>query len=98
MSNYSDSDYAIWPKNGGGRNFKHEEGVQDGRLWRETNGLVETRWGFVVAHSWYFQNAYATSSVEMIKEGRTFTRHFGKEYTARGLVTKAKKFAAELNA
>lgn len=97
MSSYRDENYSIYPKDGGGRGFETKTGVQDEREWRETDGLVETRWGLVRAHSWYFENAYRTSSLDMIIDGRCYWRRFDKEFTARGLVTKAKQFAAELN-
>ena len=98
MTDYYDEDYSIYPKSGGGRGFEVKTGEQDGRQWRDIEGLVETPWGFVRAHSWYFENAYKSSQLEMIKDGRNYWRRFDKEFTARGLVTKAKQFAAELNA
>lgn len=98
MTSFYDESYALYPSSGSGRGFDVTSGEQDGREWREVDGLVETPWGFVRAHSWYFEKAYKSSSLEMIKDGRCYWRRFDKEFTARGLVTKAKQFAAELNA
>jgi len=89
----NDQNYALYPKSGGGRGFESKKGEQDGRIWRETEGLVETVHGLIRARSNYFEGAYSVSSLEMIFNGRLHYRRFKKEYTARGLVTKAKQFA-----
>ncbi len=97
MPDYTDKNYDLYPKTGGGRGFKTTSGTQDNREWREVDGYVETPHGFVRAHSWFFENAYRSSTVEMIKDGKNYTRRWkNREYSARGLVTKAKQFAAEL--
>ena len=96
MTKFRDQDYALYPKTGGGRWFKTEQGERDGRAWRSTEGLVETPHGFIRAYSSYLERGYQSSQVEMLRDGRHHWRRFDKEFTARGLVTKAKQFAAEL--
>lgn len=97
MPKCTDEDYAIYPKGGGGRGFKKTSGMQDNRKWRDTEGIVETHHGLVRASSWYFENIYKSSTVEMIKDGRLHYRRWNnREYSSRGLVTKAKQFASEL--
>lgn len=99
MSEYTDQDWALYPRGGSGRGFKTETGEHEGRAHRTTEGLVETPHGLVSAYSSFFQGSYKVSRVEMIKDGRVHFRRWGnKEFTARGLVTKAKQFAAELYA
>ena len=99
--NYTEEDYTLYPKTGGGRGFKIEKSVvHDQIVYRQTSGYVETPQGFCRAYSSLYlgQNGYkhVNSCLEMIKDGRVHYRRFTKEYTARGLVTKAKQFAKEL--
>ncbi len=97
MTPYQDKSYAIYPKSGSGRSFDKNEGVDsDGRRYSDIDGLVETPNGFVKAYSSFYERCYTVSCVEMIKDGRLHYRRWNKQLTARGLVTKAKQFAAEL--
>lgn len=91
-----DQVYAIFPKSGCGAGFTHFSKVQDGRLYREIKGYVETPHGFVQAYSTYFERGHISSCLKIIKAGKCHYRFFDKEYTARGLVTKAKLFANEV--
>ena len=93
---HHDQVYALFPKSGKGTGFKHVSKVCEGRLYRETKGYVETPHGFVEAYSSYFQRRHASSHLTIIKAGKCHHRFFDKEYTARGLVTKAKQFADEV--
>lgn len=88
--------YAIFPKTGRGTGFTHFSKVQDGRQYRETKGYVETRHGFVQAYSCYLYRGMVSSHLTIIRDGKCHHRYFDKEYTARGLVTKAKQFADEV--
>ena len=97
MSEFVDSDYTLYPKTGGRRGFEVKEGIADNRRYRDTDGLVETVHGIVRAYSAYFENSYKVSNLEIIKDGRLYSRRWGnKEYTARGLVMKAKQFANDI--
>ena len=97
MTKHRDQDYTLYPISGGGVDFKTKKGEQDGRAYRETDGLVATPYGYVRVWSTYFQGACRVSNLYMIKEGREYSRRFEKEFTRRGLVTKAKQFAKELH-
>ncbi len=68
MSDYSDEDYALYPKTGGGTGFEAAKNICDGRQYRDTNGLVETPYGFVRANSTYCEGSYKVSQLAMIKE------------------------------
>lgn len=99
----SDQVFALFPKTGRGTGFsERKERCSQGRLWRETTGYVETPHGFVQARSHYYergqrrQRGYKGSCLTIIKAGKSYHRFFDKEYSARGLVTKAKKFANEV--
>lgn len=97
MTIYDDQDYALYPKTGGGTTFNQVDKVtEDGRQYREVSGYVTTPQGFVRVHSSFYENRYRTSCLEMIKDSRVYYRRFDTDYTARGLVTKAKQFAKEL--
>ena len=98
MDKYTDKSYSLYPATGGGRGFKVEDKMVDGRIYRSADGWVETPQGFVRAYSSFFGNKYQSSYLEIIKKnGRTYSRRFDKEYTARGLVTKAKQFAKNIH-
>ena len=96
---HEDTTYSLYPKTGGDRGFKTETGYTDygeRRLWRSTEGWVETPHGFVRAYSGFCERSYSHSSLEIISNGKSYYRRFDKELTARGLVTKAKQFAEEV--
>ena len=46
--------------------------------------------------SFKFEGQSGVSTLEIIMHGRSYCRFFEKAYTARGLVTKAKRFAEEV--
>ena len=98
MADYEDSDYAVCPKRGRGRGFETKADVYEGKQWRETEGMVETRHCLVWAYSTFYEGSYRVSRLELVKDGRQYTRRFDRELTARGLVTKAKQFAADMYA
>lgn len=88
---------SLFPKTGKGTGFSANSGVcGKGRPWRELRGLVETVHGYVVANSFYYQGGNISSCLSIIKDGKQYHRYFDKDYTARGLVTKAKQFADEV--
>lgn len=92
-----DKCFSLFPKSGRGTGFVAKSGeCERGRPWRELRGLVETVHGYVAANSFFYQGGNISSCVSIIKDGKHYHRFFDKEYTARGLVTKAKQFAAEV--
>lgn len=95
MASY-DKNYRLYPATGGGRGFKITDKTHEGRIYRNVEGWVETPHGFVRAVSTFFQGRTRRSYVEIIKDGRSYYRWFDKDYTARGLVTKAKQFAKDI--
>lgn len=99
MSDYKDKDYSLYPKSGGGRMFKSDAKVlsdRGEREYREVHGVVETPHGFVIANSYFYEGRSQSSSLEMIRDGRSYHRYFKKYYTQRGLVTKGKQFANDV--
>lgn len=97
MIKHRDQCYSIHPKTGRGTGFKATSGAcQSGRKWRYLKGYVETVHGYVEATSNYYENGNKGSCLSIIKDGKHYHRFFDKEYTARGLVTKAKQFADEV--
>lgn len=93
---YEDSDCALYPKTGGGLCHKEETGESDGYWWVETSLMVSTTHGYVRASSWVWKNN-RRSMLDFVWNGRNYYRHFPqKAYTARGLVTQAKRFANEV--
>ena len=93
---YRYEDYALYPKDGGGRQFKNAQGEDNGKKYREITGLVATTFCFVSATSYHYERSFSMSRLEIVKDGRSYDRRFNKALTQRGLVTKAKQFAAEL--
>ena len=97
MTKYHEEDYAIFPKSGCGIGIKTDHGEAEGKPWREVDGLCETPQGFVRVHSWLWVGRYKGSDVSMIVNGRYYSRRWHNvAYSGRGLVTKAKQFAREL--
>jgi hypothetical protein len=94
---YRDEDYDLYPKDGGGRQFKNAQGEDHGKKYREITGLVATPFCFVSVTSYYHARSLNMSRLEIVKDGRSYDRRFNKAFTQRGLVTKAKQFAAELH-
>ena len=94
---HKDKCFALFPKTGRGTGFSANSGVcREGRPWRELKGLVETVHGYVAASSYYYKGGNISSCLSIIRNGIHYHRFFDKEYTARGLVTKAKQFADEV--
>ena len=94
-----DNIYNLSPKTGYGRSFEVKEGSHDGQPWKDISGVVMTPQGIVLATSsvWSTQDkTYRSSSLEMIKDGKEYSRDFRKDYSKTGLVTKAKQFALEV--
>lgn len=96
MDKYTDKSYSLYPATGGGRGFKAEDALVEGKIYRSADGWVETPRGFVRACSSFFQGSHRSSYLEIVKDGRAHIRWFDEEYTARGLVTKAKQFAKDI--
>lgn len=96
MLKYTDRNYALYPKTGGGRNFKEEEKEFEGRMHKSIDGIVETPYGFVKVYANSSGGSFEFSSLDMIKDGRIYYRRFQKFLTRKTLVTKAKQFANEL--
>jgi len=92
MSEYTDSNYTSW----GCNNHKVKEGVETGRQWKEIDSLIETKFGYVRGFSWFFQKAFKTTSLTIIKDGRIYERRFDKAYSGKYMVTLAKKFADDV--
>lgn len=96
MAQHEDESWSLYPKSGSGAGFKSEESHEDERLWRDTEGLVETPYGYVRCWSTSWQGSYKQTRLSIIKNGRMYDRRFKKEYSARGMVTKAKQFAKDV--
>ena len=94
---YTDNYCALYPKNGGARHFDKAQGDNNGYKYRDIAGLVATPFCFVRAWSCYYEGSYSVSGLEIVKDGKSYERRFDKVFTQRGLVTKAKQFAAELH-
>ena len=93
---YQDYDYALYPMSGGALNVKNEDEDNGyGEKTKITRGVVSTPFGYVLFYSYEYKN-HRFSSLEMIKDGRTYYRRFDKALTARGLTAKAKQFSNEL--
>ena len=94
---YRDEDYALYPKDGGGRQFKKDQREDYGKKYQEITGLVATPFCFVSVRSYRYGRSFNMSKLEIVKDGRSYDRRFNKAFTRRGLVTKAKQFAADLH-
>ena len=90
-THYQDSDYALYPKTGGLEDRDTDQG--DG--WQSESVLVATPHGYVRART-YQEAGYKNSFLCFIWNGRQYWRAFQKAYTARGLVTQAKRFANDV--
>lgn len=98
MKKFKDTAYKLSPPTGRGTGFNLEEGNYDnGHVWRNCRGLVETIQGLVLASSYYYGKSKKQGScLSIIKNGVQHHRFFEKEYTQKTLVTLAKKFAANV--
>ncbi|MCP4597818.1 hypothetical protein [Neptuniibacter sp.] len=96
MPKHQDENYSPYPKSGGGVAFETQEDYQDGRLWRDIEGWTQTPYGYVRCWSTSFEGSYQQTRLSIIKDGRMHDRRFNKQYTARGMVTKAKQFAKDV--
>lgn len=94
--NYTDEDYALYPKSGGGILAKTKSGFCiEKKEWIERRVIVETTYGFVIAKSNSYQS-FKTTSLKMIKDGRAYWRVFKQAYSIKHMVTLGKQFANEL--
>lgn len=93
---YTDRVYAIYPKSGSGYAVKTKYGEAANNPYREVKGFVETPHRYVYVFSWLWENRHQSSHIQIIKNGRNYIRNFNKGFSARGLTTKAKQFAAEI--
>ena len=92
---HRDEVYTVYP---GGRGFKVKEQSDDYGSYRSVNGQVHTPYGIINAWShWSSRGRRSQSSgLEIIADGFLYVRWFEKAYSARYLVTLAKRFAKEL--
>ena len=101
--NYTDTDYALYPREGGGMGIGLDEGVDDTNLsYKTVSGWVSFPQGIARVSSHHFHRLEPDginnqgSWIEVIKAGRSHIRRFDKFYRPRYLVTLAKRFAKEL--
>ena len=96
MSEYTDCDYKLSPKTGRSLKFDIDEGIESGVAWKEARGLVSTVNGYVDCFAASYEGEFEFTMLTIIKDGREYQRHFDKEYTVRGMVTKAKQFSRDV--
>ena len=59
-------------------------------------GVVFTKKGIVTVYSQCDRKNASMSRMDMVVNGRTYSRRFNRRYSKRGLVTKAKEFSSEV--
>ena len=64
--------------------------------YQEIDGYAGTRYGYVSAFS-RGTPAHGATYLYMTIDGREYCRYFDRLFTARGLITKARQFAADLH-
>lgn len=98
MKDCKDVVYSLYPATGKGTQFQStQDPVDENYIYRTTRGIVETKFGFVLAYShFYSKNQNQGSCLSIIKDGKQHHRFFKTEYQQKTLVTLAKKFAADV--
>ena len=97
---YRDENHSMYPKSGSGCRSDIDDKYHPDRY---SHGIVATPQGYVITYSHYLKyktplttGIDRTTHLEIIKDGRVYYRIFDKDYTQRGIVTKAKQFAKDI--
>ena len=60
-------------------------------------GNVSTKYGYVMVYTQGDQKLRHMTALWLIHNGRQYCRHINRRYSARGIVTKANRFAKEVS-
>lgn len=100
MVNFSDSDYSLYPAQGGGVTIEDETKADDMGTEYKARGIIESPHGMGFYYAYRYTNSngksWEHSSVEFIQDGRKYHRRFEKAYRPQYLVGQGKKFIKEL--